>query len=62
MVSLWWNNISKISNINVLRKMVIPHIAQGYQKGTRRILCPEYTLNHYQKKKQPNIPQIHAHL
>jgi len=28
MVSLWWNNISKISNITMLRKMVITQIAQ----------------------------------
>ena len=26
--------------------------AQGWQKGTRRILCPEYTLNHNQKEKE----------
>ena len=41
----------------MLSKMVIKKIA----RGTRRILCPEYTLNHNQKKKN-FIPQIHVHL
>jgi len=29
MISLWWNNIGKIGNITMLRKMVITQIAQG---------------------------------
>jgi len=50
MVPLWWNNISKISNITGLRKMVIKIIAHEKQKGTRLMLCLEYTLNHNKTK------------
>ena len=41
-------------------KMVITKIAERFQKGTRRMLCLEYTLNHNQKKNN-YIPQIHVH-
>jgi len=40
---------------------VIKQIAQGLQKGTRRISCLVYTLYHNQKKKN-YIPQIHLNL
>jgi len=36
----------------MLIKMVVTQLLKGNQKGTRRIVCPEYTLNHTQWKKQ----------
>ena len=33
----------------ILNKIVITQIAQGQVKGTRRIVCLDYTLNHNQK-------------
>jgi len=38
----------------MLSKMVIIN-AQAKQKGTRLIICLDYTLNHNQKKKKLNI-------
>ena len=48
--------------MTTLGKIVIQRFAQGYQKGTRRILCPEYTLNPNKKKNKRYISQIHVPL
>jgi len=32
MVSLWWNNLSKISNITMLRKSVIKKLLKSNKK------------------------------
>ena len=45
----------------MLNKMVITKCSR-VTKGTRPMLCLEYTLKHNQKKKQHYILQIHVHL
>ena len=46
MVSIWWNNISKISNVTMKSKMVVTTLAQGKQKVTHLTLFLDCILNH----------------
>ena len=46
MVSIWWNNISKISNVTMKSKVVVTTLAQGKQKVTHLTLFLDCILNH----------------
>ena len=60
MVSLWRNNITKISNITMLRKMVIEKINSNKKvaAGFNVLNIPLIII----KRKNNYIPQIHVHL
>ena len=49
MVSIWWNNISKISNVPMKSKVVVTKLAQGKQNVTHLTLLLACILNHNKK-------------